>query len=335
MNPDVTVNISDVGAEVITTDFGLILIVAGDGTEDYKEYDLSSGIANSGISDDYATSTDTYKKALAVASQKPCPGKVAIVGCSGSTGTTLTDKLDGLLAEHGDFFRLLTSISSSADMLAMAKWAETNKKVAYLQYADTSFTEDYTSVGARLLLHKASDEHQDGAEAAYAAVRTPGSFIPKFKELESITPDKLSATEIAAANTKNMGYYIRVAGLDMERSSKASNWSVSKPMYIDDLESRVYTEVTMQNKLLSLMVNTPKLGGDTRGLQLIDATLGQVLERNFIDDIIAIDGEGNGDYTVNTEKAEFVKATREWKGIEFEYTYLHGAEKITVTGGVK
>lgn len=335
MNPDVNVNISDIGVEVSTTDFGLALIIAGDGSTDYKEYNLSNGIAASGIVDDYASTTETYKKALAVASQTPCPSKIAIVGCSGLTGSTLTDKLNELLVQHDSFFRVLTSIDTSADMLEIAKWADNNKKFAYLQYDNTSYTEDYSTVNARVMLRKVADEHLDAAEVGYASVRTPGTWIPKFKEYKGITPDTLTATEITNANNKNMGYYIKVTGLNMQRSSRATSYSVSKPLYIDDLESRAYTEVTMQNKLLSLMVNVPKLGGDVRGLQMIESTIGQVLEQNFEDNIIAVLDTGNADYTINTSGAEFVKATREWKDINFEYTYLHGTEKITVTGGVR
>jgi hypothetical protein len=333
-NPDVIVNITDAGAEVSTTDFGLILIVSGDGSGDYKEYDLSSGIAASGIETDYATSTETYKKAASVARQKPSPSKIAIVGCSGSSGQSLTDKLNAMLVEHDSFFRVICSLNSSADKLAVAKWCEDNKKFAYIQYSDTSFTEDYSAVKARLLLHNVTDEHLDAAEAGYAASRTPGTWIPKFKSYEGISASTLTPTDKTNAENKNMGYYIKVVGIPMMRSSRASNYTASKVAYIDDLESRVYTEVTIANKLLSLMINTPKLPGDINGLQLIEDAVGQVLRANYNLEIIASKDNGNPDYSTDVTLAEFIKSTREWKGIKFAYKYLHGTEKITVTGEV-
>lgn len=334
---DVIVSISDIGADIATIDFGLILIVSTDAVGDYKQYDLSDGIANSGISDDYITTTDTYKKALAVSQQQPSPSKIGIIGCSSGTisDQDLTEKLDELLESESDFFRVLVATSSTSTKLAIAKWAEANKTFAYIQYADTTFTEDFSTTSARLLFHKTADEHMDAAEAGYSATRTPGTFNHMFKTLVGITPEKLTTTEKTGVEAKNMGYYAKVSGKPMIRGSKASNWSSGNPLYIDDLESRVYIGETMQNELMELLSNTPKLPGDINGLQLVSSIISGALQSAYDMDIIASDDNGNSDFQVNTENAVFDKKNREWKNIDFQYTYLQAAEKITVTGGVR
>lgn len=337
MNPDVVVNITDASAEVSSTDYSLILIVSDEKIFDYKEYDLSSGIAASGIATDYPTTTDTYKKALAVSSQVPCPSKIAVIGCTATTSTPqeVTDKLDALISEHDTFFRLLATYELGTVKVAIATWAQQNKKFAYLQYDNTTFTEDYTTIGARLFLHKTVNEHLDAASAGYAAARIPGTFIPKFKTLIGITPQALTAAEKTAAEAKNMDYYLRVTGIDMERSSRASNYTVSKPLYIDDLESRAYIQNEISNKLLTLMVNTAKVPGDINGLQMIDGVISGVLQSSYDLQIVASKDDGAADYTTNVSNATFNKSTRQWSGITFNYKYLHGTELISVTGTVR
>lgn len=335
-NPDVIVNITDAIAETSTVDLGLILIVSTDAVKDYKEYDLSGGITSSGIEDDYPSTTNTYRKAATIAKQTPSPRKLAIIGCS--SGVILEDdlieRLNTLLVEHDSFFRILVTSEVGTIKLAVAKWAADNKKFAYIQYDNTTFTEDYTSTPARLLLHKVADEHLDAAESGYASNLVPGTFTFKFKGYNGITPDTLTATEISQAETKNMGYYIKVSGLNMQRNSKASNYSDGKPLYIDDLESRIYTEESIKSRLLSVLTTNNKVPGDVNGLQMIEDTLNQVLNNNYNLGIIASMDNGNPDFSVDTTLAEFIKSTREWRGIKFKYTYLHPTEKITVTGTV-
>ncbi len=336
-NGDVIVSISDASAEVSSTDYSKILVVSDDKVLAYKEYDLSGGISASGIATDYPITTDTYKKVLAIAAQTPAPQIVGVIGCSAGVITTpaLTVILNELLLTVDNFFRVVTTYDTTTLRLDIAKWAEVNGKFAYIQYADTTFTDDYTTTAARIILHKTANEHADAAEAGYAATRTPGTFIFKFKEIKELTPQSLTAAEKTAVDAKNMGYYAKVSGLNMERSSKASNWSSSKPLYIDDLESRAYIMNEMQNKLLTLMVNTAKVPGDINGIQMIDSVVSGVLQNAYDDNIVASKDDGTPDFNTDVSKAKFIKASRQWTAVNFNYAYLHGTEKITVPGTVR
>lgn len=336
MITDVTVNISSAGAEVSSTDYGLILIISDDKVQAYTEYDLSGGIAASGIATDYPIGTDTYKKALAVASQKPSPSKIAVVGCS----TTAIDPediitiLDEMFVTHDSFFRVLTTYDVDATKLALAQWAVQKNKFPYIQYNDITFTSDYSTIGARVHLHKTVNEFADAAEAGFFASLVPGTTIPKFREYVGLTPQTFTTAEKAFIKSNNLAHYEKVTGLNMERSSRATNWSSSSPRYIDDLESRVYIATEMQNKLLTQMVNSPKLGGDTNGVQVIGGTIATILETAYQLGIIAT-LEGKGDYSVNIKSASFNKVTRSWDNVTYKYEYLHGTESITINGVVK
>lgn len=333
-NYDVIVDITDQSAQISTIDFGLTLIVSTDVNKDYKEYDISAGIANSGIVDDYAETTEAYQKAATFAAQSPRPSKIAIIGCG--AGETLTTRLNNLLVENGEFFRVLISTNNPAQKLELAKWAAANKKFAYLQYDTTTFIEDYSSVArTRLLLNKNTDEHLDAAEAGYFSAIVPGTASFKFRTYNAVTPSKLTPDEINQAETKNMGYYIRNVGIDMQRNSKAANYTNSRPAFMDDIESRVYTETQIANNLLTQLVNLPKLTGDTRGLQLIDSTIGKVLLDNYNLGIIAVDDNGKPDFQIDTSKATFDSAERAWKDISFIYRYAHPTAKIYVSGIVR
>lgn len=335
---DITVNMSDASASVKTTDFSLILIVSDDAVVDYKEYDLSNGIANSGIDSDYTSLTTTYKMANAIAGQEISPGKVAIIGCSSGTLSAgdVIDKLNEMLQKgNSNIFRVVTTYSDSSVKLAITKWAEANKKMAYIQYDSATFSEDYSSVDSRQVIYKTADEFSEVSEAAYMATRIPGTAIPKFKTFKTITAQNLTADEIAQAEAKNMGYYIKVVDIPMQRNSKATSWTASKPKYIDDLESRIYIATMIENKLLSMLINQPKLPGDINGLSMIESAIGQVLNNSYNLGIIATTDDGKPDYEVNTDLAEFQKSDRSWNGIKFRYTYLHGTEKINVTGTVQ
>lgn len=332
-NYDVIVDITSETAQVSTVDFGLILIVSTDGKKDYKEYDISGGIAASGISTDYPSTTVTYQKADTIAAQSPRPQKIATLGIA--SGDDLEIELNKVVVENSGFFRVLIDTNDSAQKFGLAKWCAKNKKFAYLQYDDIVFTEDYTSTPARLLYHTVADEHLDAAEAGYMSARLPGTTSFKFRTYNNVSPSKLTAEEISDVENKNMGYYIRNVGIDMQRNSRASNYSTSKPMYIDDLEAREYTSVEIANNLLSMLVNTPKLTGDTRGLQLIESGVGQVLLDNYSIDIIATDDNGNPEFNVDVSNASFDKTERAWKNIKFGYAYAHPTEKIYVTGTVR
>lgn len=327
---DVTVSISDGGASVSSLDTGLILIVSTDAVKDYTEYDISNGIAASGIDVDYNNTTRTYKQAAAVAAQVAVPQKIAVVGVSNGviTDEALETALNDMYVEHNSFFRMLTSTDATGTKLAVAKWAEANKKMPYIQYEVDNFVEDYSATNARLLYHADAEERLDAAEAGFASSRIPGTFILKFKEYVGITPTAIAPATISNIESRNMGYYIRSNKIGMQRSSKLSNWSVSKPKFVDDIESRYYLEKEIQDKLLTLLVNTEKLPGNVDGLQSIESQIQLVLQR-------AEDLEILNPFATDTTNAVFDKSTRKYSGIKFNYTYLHGVEEIQVTGEVQ
>lgn len=331
-NTDVIVTITEQQQVPSPISFGKVLLISTEKANDYTEYKLSLELDK--IKVDYGEISEAYKKALAMSKIEGAPDVLAMFGINASdaafTIDDLNSALETLIQEHNDFFRVITTATEETHKKAIAKWANDNDKFARIQYDNTEFISDYSDVEQRLLLYT-KDGYLDVAECAFAATKIPGSFNYKFKNYgKTIAADSLTNTQIADAESKNMGYYINYAGVTMMRSGKTSNGK-----YIDDLESRVYIKTMMQNKLMQLLVKEDKVSGGQLGLKQIKAAMIEVLEQSTNDNIIMKDENNQGIFNVDTSSAYFENETKRWKNIYFNYKFNDGTDGIDINGIVE
>jgi len=340
MAQDITVNISDAAPVVTQQGFGLPLVLCTSKVLAYKEYDISEDLT--GVASDFASGTEVYKIASAVAGQSPRPLKLAAYGVdlSASTqkATDIVTALNTLITTNNDWYRLLLDDKTEPLISAVSDWAELNGKSFYTIFANTTFTTDFSIKAKTNLFYKENSDRTDAAAVGYASSRIPGSFIFKFKSLAGMTADALTPDKISTVRGKNMNAYIKKFGNVNMAADQLDECLAANGMNIDYEESKDWVKYRITQEIVRLLRATDKPGADDRGISSIVTAIGTALDDAANNNIIKKGPNKKGLYTVTYTSADNLLAADIQKGkisgINFSYVYLYGIKEVTVNGGV-
>lgn len=337
---DIAVNISDETSVVSQEGFGLTLVLCTTKTLAYKEYDITDDLT--AVVPDFAAETEVYKIINTIAGQNPRPQKVAVFGTDLSASlqkpVDIVTALNTLIASYGDWYRLLLDDKTDALIGAVSDWAETNGKSFYTEYANTTFTTDFSAKAKTNLFYKANTDRLDAAVVGYAASRIPGSYIYKFKNLNIVTADALTPTDLAPIKAKNMNAYInKFSNISMEKSQLDEGLAANGKS-IDFIESQDWIKYRIMQEIAKLLMATGKLGADDTGILSIVTAVGTALDDATSNNIIKKGTNKKGMYTVSSKSADNLPAediaAGKITGITFKYVYLYGVKEVTVNGAV-
>jgi hypothetical protein len=177
-----------------------------------------------------------------------------------------------------DWYFILTDSSSTANVLDVAAWTLSRKKMYFAATQSSGLLAGTDTLGSTLLglsndrtvliYAKNAHEHADAAWVGVIAPQTPGSITAALKELVGVSPKQLSATQKLNLETDNINHYQTLKGLPRVRPgvTTSGEW-IDIRHGIDALESRV------QEDAFALLANAAKVPFTASGFVLIESAI--------------------------------------------------------------
>ena len=293
---DVVVDIQRLTARLRSDGLWLPLILTTQSDNEYKEY---SGI--DAVALDFGTDTTAYGMAAAMFSQDPAPQKVAIVGIMNyGDMTAVTDGLSLVYGAHYFTF-LVSDIVEQNGREALANWA-TAFKVFYTSVISVAELTTISNPNSDYVMYCVHDkkatfeEHMDAAIVGKCIMFAPGSATWNFKNLNGISPQEFidQATMVDMINEKGYVTYITTMG-----RNRTTGGYVTSGEYMDIMLGVLWIRTTMEQRIQSLLFNTPKIPYTDEGIALIASRIDSTLRDATEMDIIRETAGGIGEYTIN------------------------------------
>jgi hypothetical protein len=341
---DINVSITKQGQVLSQAGFGICLLVATDKAFPYKLYDISKDL--SAVQTDFPSGT-ILNMAETFAAQQPRPQKLAIFGAdlsaSSSKATDLATALNTLISTNNDWLRLALDDQTEVLITAVSTWTEANEKIFYTQFGNTTFTTNFstntrTVLGFKLVPETGTVDRLDCAMMGFASSRTPGSFTFKFKQLNEISADALSGSQVAAAEALNMNCYYNKFSVIGVGTAQIDGGTTASGDFIDSIESRDYVKATISQSIAQLLISTDKVPFDDDGIQQVVACVQSALNQAYNDGIISTMANGTPNFNVNYKSINALSnddvAARNLKGITFSYSELGAIHSMDINGSV-
>ena len=251
---------------------------------------------------------------------------------------SLAADLDAIQNENNDWYGITNVSWSTAELEAIATWAEANEKLFFASSADSEIlTTGTTDVAAVLSaatrartsvwFNKNPAQFIGAAVAGKVLPASPGSITAKFKQLSGITVSDLTATESLNATNKKANTVQQVAGVAM-----TGEGVVSSGEFIDKVRDTDWFEARLQERIFSLLMNNPKVPFTDAGISAVEAEL----RAQILDGIAA--GFLTGEYSISVPKAKNVpaldRAARKLTGITFTAKVAGAIHMVVISGSI-
>ena len=242
------------------------------------------------------TGVTTTSSTATVTSATTVAGKIAYYqGVKGGvfidntpTASYATD-LNNALGVDSNWYGICGEHQDRTNILAMAVWAEANKKRHAYCTMDTNAKTASSGIGNTLkaAAYAYSGGQWGGTSIQYGGLAsmaleftyTPGTYTMAYKTLAGVTADNLTATEIAAlgyetANGNRLNYYITIAGVNVTRFG-----IMASGMYADIRRGIDALGAQIQVNEYNLLVSTPKLPFDPGGIAIMGGGVRAALDQ--------------------------------------------------------
>lgn len=282
----ITINIDRQTTAVSQAGFGVALILGADGTEKpagqttrVRRYTADS------FADDFADTTEVYKALAAYFGQELKPTEAVVGFVEGVE--TVAAALNAIDDEDSDFYAVGITSRLDADILALAAWIATQRRIGAVASDDADILNGALDTDAASVLNAAAYDrtfliYSSNADTQYPEFAWLGRMLPtlpgsatwKFKTLTGITFDKLSATSLAALTAKKANWYNRVGGVNITEEG----WMASGE-FIDVIRGVDWIHARMQEAIFSRLVNLAKIPYTNAGVGIIVNEMEGVLRR--------------------------------------------------------
>lgn len=342
VNDIIKMDISRNTSSVSRAGFGTILFL-GLNAKFSERVRLYSSL--SAVSNDFSEETDEYLAAQKVFSQSPTPTtfKVARKGADEALNVAMNE----VVQFDNDWYFLTAHTHKTDDIIALAEWAEANKKLYFTSYSgseayDPQVNSDpgskvyLASYDRTTLVYSATAEKfPECAWLGKQCTTVEGTTTWAFKTLSGVTPDNLSDNQIqvlmGTSTKRGKGYnvYTYTAGQNITFDGR-----VASGEFIDVIRGADALESRIRERVYSLFVNQGKVPYNAVGAAQIESCIRGVLSdfntRGFIE----------ADYTVtvpNLREADVnLRANRIAEGFSFtanlsgaiHYVSIHGTLSV-------
>jgi len=258
----------------------------------------------------------------------------------GSAVETWDTGLNAIIAADDDWYALVATTRTKADILLLAAIIETKIK---MYIACNGEADVKNGIAANTLLslkaltydrtaYLYSADYANFPEAAWLGgqlPKNPGSITWKFKTLTGITPDILTAAELLNINGNYGNTYETVGGINMI-SSEAT---VVSGEYIDIIRGTDWLQVNTQTDLFALLANPDKIPRTNAGGGAIEGIIKYWLDRAESASVNLLVPDESIVYVPRVEDLPIAdRAARLFSGITFSGKYAGAIHKITVNG---
>jgi len=260
----------------------------------------------------------------------------------GSAVETWTVGLNAIIAADDNWYFLIGTTRTKADILLLAAVIETKLKIYFVctgeadvknGVADNTL-KSLTALSYDRTVYLYSGDYANFPEAAWVggqAPKDPGSLTWKFKSLTGIIADELTTTEVATIKADKGNIYETIGGVSMISAEAI----VVNDEFIDIIRGTDWLQTRMSEGIFTALVNNDKIPFTAAGIGLIEGIIKYWLnEGESIDRGLLVPNES----TITTPDIEDVdpaeKAIRYLSGITFTAKYAGALHKIGITGKI-
>lgn len=294
----------------------------------------------------YSSSSPEYLMASAMFSQSPRPEDVMVY--RKAAATDYDDALDTLAATHSEKFRSIVIDNRGKDKLwQVGTWANANKKFFFGCASGSDALLDRNVDREAYVIHDAPTDYPECAWVGQNVGKTPGSFTWKWKRLSGQTAPDFTSTQLSTIRTGTGGHDKGNALQEQSGVTYMNEGQTTSGEFIDVIDGQDWIENELTVELLSLFVNTDKVGLDDAGIGQIEGVVRAVLTRAGNNQIIARVGskadaaysdDGEYMFTVTVPKRADISsvdlAARTLPDVNF-VLYLQGAvHRVEVNGKI-
>jgi len=330
----VSVTIDAQTQSVNTADFSIPLILA-----EFNNFtDSRTRTYNSldGVLDDFDATSTVGVIASRLFGQDNSPTRV-VVGRK-LTAEDYATAIAAVAAENDTWFALVAGTHVAANVLALANYISTTKKVYFTSTQDpASLAANNNATGAQLkalgydqtstIYHSQADTYYPeaawvGSQLAY----TPGANTWEFKTLEGVPVDKLSTTARTNLTSANVAYYNAVGGVNITRNSVMADGT-----FIDQKIGEFWTIARMQESVFGMLVRKPKVPFTDAGFTMVEAQMRSVLALGVTNGLYA-------SYTITVPRVADIPENQRLQRIAgdflFDATLAGAIHKVIIKGVV-
>lgn len=244
---------------------------------------LPTNVQSATSSSDTVTISASAQKLINVVNLAPTLAVLTLI-----TNQDPTADLVACAAEDNDWYALALTSADNADAVHAAVWAEANKKLFITHSADdacvdgTSTTDEAYALKAAsygrtgFFFHRSGGTLSTivGAILGSRLVADPGSDTWAYKTLIGITPDPLTASEIAALQAKRASYYVASNNVSFTQGGQVAGGD-----WLDVVRGLDWFRSELQIAQFTLALNREKIPFTDPGIALVRGTLKAVCTR--------------------------------------------------------
>lgn len=291
------------------------------------------------VADDYAATDVAYLMAQAAFSQEIRPDRIKIG--QKTTAETWVEALQAMVDFDNDWYGLATETIDAADIQAIAAFIEARTKIYIARSSDadiiTNVDTDVASLlqaaeydRTALIYHAtAATVYVDAAWLGDCLVRDPGSQTWKFKTLNGIAVDTLTAGERDYVIGKSGNIYTRIAGVNITQDGTMAGGE-----YIDIIRGIDWLTARIKERIYTRLINAPKIPFTNAGIAVIEAAVREQLDIAVDRDLIAPEPP----YTVTVpdvlDTDELDRQNRQLKGVNFRARLAGAIHYAEIRGAV-
>lgn len=273
---DVQVTITRETRGVTQRGFGLPLILSTEKAHPYTRYRQLND-----ISEDFETTTNTYKMAQAIFRQSPRPEEVVILGVDSITPGDLTQALDDAIGDgNDDWYFLLCENHTPAIQDELGGWITNGLYFTSTDDVDYPATKENDRV--IVVVHEEPEQYPEAGWVGKCAPRLPGSITWKFKILNGITSSGLSATEQSTVDAGNGNYIARQGGILHTFEGKSTSGE-----FIDVMRTMDFIEARIKENVFVRLVNAGKIPFTNAGISTVVEGVEEALRTAYNNGAIA------------------------------------------------
>jgi hypothetical protein len=250
--------------------------------------------------------------------------------------------LAAIRAYDADWYGLLLDSNSSAEILAAAAWAESQRVLLFVNTADSDTKNGAVSSDILSQLKTATYQrtiplyHHNPSQYAAAAwagrmlPKAPGSATWANKSLSGIDKSVLSDSERGVLKGKNGNYYVDVKGVGFTLDGRAASGR-----YIDITHGMDWFDARVVERIVALLANNDKVPYTDKGVELPRAQVqGQILE-GIASTLI----DGDSPWSVTVPKVAAVnpndRIARILPDVKFAFVLQGAVHKVQIVGTVR
>lgn len=210
---------------------------------------------------------------------------------------TYTEALNSVLETNSSWYMLAIDSKSRSNIEEVAAIIQAQYKMFAASTSDVAVADDTSSTDLGtflqetgydktfLVYHEMADaQHPEVAWMGGQLPEVPGSNTWAFKGGAGVTVSKLTATQIAALDKKNVNYYTRLGGVNMFR-----NGCTSQGEWIDVMILIDWIRARIQEQVFFRFATKKKIPFTQAGALMIEAEIRSVLSQGVANGGIAAD----------------------------------------------